>query len=58
MPHHDMSWPFMFNGLRWKVVVCFVDNGGIVDNHCLNFLFMIVTRTFIKHVLTVIIKEW
>ena len=24
---------FMFNGLRWEVIV-FVDIGGIVDNHC------------------------
>jgi len=24
------------------VIVCFVDIGGIVDHHCLNFLFMII----------------
>ena len=29
---------FMFNGLVWEVVVCFVDIDGIVDHHCLNFL--------------------
>jgi hypothetical protein len=28
---------FMFTDLRWKVVVCFVDIGGIVDHHCLSF---------------------
>ena len=24
--------------LRWEMIVCFVDIGGIVDHHCLNFL--------------------
>jgi hypothetical protein len=24
--------------LKWEVIVCFVDFGGIVDHHCLNFL--------------------
>ena len=33
----------MFNGLRWEVVVCFVVIGGIVDHHCLSFLFIIPT---------------
>ena len=28
---------FMFNDLRWEVIVCFVD---IVDHHRLNFLFI------------------
>ena len=32
---------FMFNELWWKVIVRFVDFGGIVDDHCLNFLFII-----------------
>jgi len=31
---------FMFNGLRWNVVVCFVDINEIVDHQCLNFLFL------------------
>ena len=30
----------LFNGLRWEVVVCFVDIGGIVDHQRLNFLFI------------------
>jgi hypothetical protein len=29
---------FRFSELRREVVVCFVDIGGIVDHHCLNFL--------------------
>ena len=29
---------FMFNGLRWDVIVCFVNNAGIVDHHRLIFL--------------------
>jgi hypothetical protein len=24
---------FMFNDLRWQVIVCFVDIGGIVGHH-------------------------
>ena len=31
---------FMFNDLRCELVVCFVDIGGIVDNHCLIFVFI------------------
>ena len=26
---------------RWEAIVHFVDIGGVVDNHCLNFLFII-----------------
>ena len=28
----------MFNELNQEVIVRFVDNGGIVDHHCLDFL--------------------
>ena len=31
---------FMFNNLRWYVIVRFVDIGGIVDHQCLNCLFI------------------
>jgi hypothetical protein len=31
---------FVFNGLRWEAVVYFVDIGGIVAHHCINFLFV------------------
>jgi hypothetical protein len=31
---------FVFGDLRWDVIVCFVDIGGIVDHHCLNCLFI------------------
>jgi hypothetical protein len=34
----------MFNELRWEVVVCFVDIGGIVVHISLNFLFIIHGR--------------
>ena len=35
-----MSWSFfVFNGLRWEVIIHFVDIGGIVYYQCLNFLF-------------------
>ena len=42
IPRH-ISWFFflVLNCLRWKVVVCFVDIGGINDHHCLNFVFAI-----------------
>ena len=32
---------FMFNELTWKLIVCFVDIGGMVNHHCLKFLFII-----------------
>jgi hypothetical protein len=28
----------LFSGLRWEVIVCFVDIGGIDDHYCLSFL--------------------
>jgi len=30
----------MFNELRLEVIVHFIDIGGLVDNYCLNFLFI------------------
>ena len=35
-----ITWIFRLNELNWEVVVHFVDIGGIVDHHCLNFLFI------------------
>jgi len=32
---------FVFNGLRWDVIVLFVDIGGIVEHLCLSYLFII-----------------
>ena len=29
----------MFSELRWEVIVCFVDFGGIDDHYCVNFPF-------------------
>jgi hypothetical protein len=31
----------VFSELRWEVIVCFVDIGGIDDHYCLNFLFCV-----------------
>jgi hypothetical protein len=28
---------FVFNDLRWEIVVCFDDIGRMVDHHCLSF---------------------
>jgi len=38
---------YLFNDLRWEVIVRFVDNGGIVDHHCLNFLFIMYVTCII-----------
>ena len=39
---HHMSWSlFVFSKLRLDVIISFVDTVGIVDHHCLNFLFII-----------------
>jgi hypothetical protein len=34
-----MSWLsfFAFSGSEWDMIVSFVDIGGIIDEHCLNF---------------------
>ena len=32
---------YMFNELRWKVIVCFVVTGVIVDHQCLDFIIII-----------------
>jgi len=40
---HYMSWSFLSSMVwveRW--LFCFVDTGGIVNHHCLNFLFMML----------------
>ena len=41
-------WPLLFKlsflvfiELRWEVLVCFVDIGGIDDHYCVNFLFCV-----------------
>ena len=34
---------FMFSNMRWEMIVSFVDIWGIVDHHCLLFLFIILT---------------
>jgi hypothetical protein len=37
---------FVFDGLMWEMVVCFVDFGRIVDHHCLNFPFITLLENF------------
>ena len=39
---------FLFNDLRWEVIVCFFDIGGIVDNHHLNFLFINIEQVWVE----------
>ena len=46
-PKHEPGFPtsnivvsFLFNELRWELIVGFVDIDGIVDHHCLSFLFL------------------
>jgi hypothetical protein len=29
----------MLREWKWEVIICFIEIGGIVDHHCLNFLF-------------------
>jgi hypothetical protein len=36
----------VFGDLRWEVFVRFIDTGGIVDNHDLNFSFIITVSVF------------
>ena len=46
-----MSWSFsMFNELRWKVIVSFVDIGEFVDHHCWYILF--ITPNLFVHIST------
>ena len=45
---------FMFNVLMWEVIARLIDIGGIVDFHCLNFLFQVVSN----FVITLIHKRW
>ena len=33
---------YVFRHLRWEVIVPFVDIGGIVDHHCLNYPLLIL----------------
>ena len=43
IPTLYVVFSYMFNELRWEVIVGFVDIGGIVDYHCLYFLFIVNT---------------
>jgi hypothetical protein len=36
---------FLLSELRWEMIVCFVDIGGIDDHYCLNFLFVCVINS-------------
>jgi hypothetical protein len=40
-PLFKLFFFFAFSELRWEVIVHFVAIGGIIDHHCLNFLFII-----------------
>ena len=41
---------FYHHDLRWKLVVRFVDVGGVVDHHCLNFLLIYSNKVAFKFV--------
>ena len=43
----DVMFIFMYSELSWKVIVHIVDNGGIVDQHCLSFPFIIFIVFFV-----------
>jgi hypothetical protein len=36
----ELFFKFMYDDLRREGIARFVDNGGIVDHQCLNFLFI------------------
>ena len=43
---------FIFNDLRWEVIVRFVDIDGIVDNHCLSLLSfqVLIINVYLKEI--------
>ena len=44
---------FMFSDMRWEVIARFVDLGGIIDHHCLNFIFIMLLKIYIVFYKTV-----
>ena len=44
--------------LRWEVIVCFVDIGGIVDHHHLSFLFITLTKTNVFFIVSRFQLKW
>ena len=45
----NVTWTvFMFNELKWEMIVLFVDIDRIVDYHCLNFLFIMADETLYR----------
>ena len=60
-PRNPLSYVFVFfvfNTLRWEIVVCFVDIGKIVDHHCLNFLFIIYRIPLVTQCIPSWVSEW
>ena len=55
---HHISCFFVFSELRSEVIVCFVDIGGIVDHHYLNFLLIIHWQLKTYIVYWLILKTW
>jgi hypothetical protein len=47
---HILLLYFMFNDLRWEVIVRFVDICVIVDNYCLYFLISIAINNHRKYI--------
>ena len=49
---------FMFIGVRSEVIIPFVDFGGIVDHHCLYFLFKIDRMITLPWLLSCALFPW
>ena len=66
IPSQDMDFQsadvmvfFMFNELKWDIVVCFVDIGWILVYHSLNFLFIICSwRGVLNTTLCDEVSQW
>ena len=44
---------FMFSDMRCDVIARFVDLDGIIDHHCLNFIFIMLLKIYIVFYKTV-----
>jgi hypothetical protein len=49
MVHILLMCTIMFNELRLKVIVCFVDIGGIADHHLFKLSFHNKSEKYIQH---------
>ena len=47
----------MFNEMRSEMIVRFVNIGGIVDHHCLNFLFIAIFLSIVTACSTIFFQR-